>query len=155
MTKNQMEMAIMNGVTEILKPLFPKITTQDLIEALKKQLDQKNEIKTPSAIPEKPLTRQEAAALLAVSLNTVNRYMNTGLLRRIKIGPRVVRIDPTSVRKLIKGRREGDYRGRDEGETENLEFERKILRGIFSDEKTGKNRENSGKRSRDSLGNVT
>lgn len=107
MTKNKMEMAIMNGVTEILKPLFPKITTQDLIDALKKHLDQKNEIKIPSAIPEKPLTRQEAAALLAVSLNTVNRYMNTGLLRRIKIGPRVVRIDPASVRKLIKGRREG------------------------------------------------
>ena len=133
MTKNKMEMAIMNGVTEILKPLFPKITTQDLIEALKKQLDQKNEIKIQSAIPEKPLTRQEAAALLAVSLNTVNRYMNIGLLRRIKIGPRVVRIDPASVRKLIKGRREGDYRGRDEGETENLDFEIKLLKGIFGD----------------------
>lgn len=134
MTKNKMEMAIMNGVTEILKLLFPKITVQDLIDALKKQLDQKNEIKIQSAIPEKPLTRQEAAALLAVSLNSVNRYMNTGLLRRIKIGPRVVRIDPASVRKLIKGRREGDYRGRDEEEQEDLEFERKILRGIFGDE---------------------
>ena len=139
MTKNKMEMAIMNGVTEILKPLFPNITTQDLIDALKKQLNQKNEIKIPSAIPERPLTRQEAAALLAVSLNTVNRYMNTGLLRRIKIGPRVVRIDPASVRKLIKGRREGDYRGRDEGETENLDFEIKLLKGIFGDEEV-KNR---------------
>lgn len=131
MTKNKMEMAIMNGVTEILKPLFPKITKQDLIDALKKQL---NESKIPSAIPERPLTRQEAAALLAVSLNTVNRYMNTELLRRIKIGPRAVRIDPASVRKLIKGRREGDYRGRDEREKEDLEFERKILKGIFGDE---------------------
>ena len=125
--------AILAAATGMLQPFVPELTPQRLLAALKTQ-DEGLPAIPAAAIPEKPLNRKEAAALLAVSLNTVNRYMNTGLLRRIKIGPRVVRIDPASVRKLIKGRREGDYRGRDEGETENLEFERKILRGIFGDE---------------------
>lgn len=100
--------AILAAATGMLQPFVPELTPQRLLAALKTQ-DEGLPAIPAAAIPEKPLSRKEAAALLAVSLNTVNRYMNTGLLRRIKIGPRVVRIDPASVRELLNGGKGADH----------------------------------------------
>ncbi|WP_294508145.1 helix-turn-helix domain-containing protein [uncultured Victivallis sp.] len=95
--KQKITPAILAAATGMLQPFIPELTPQGLLAALKS-----HDAGQPAAsIAEKPLTRKEAAALLSVSLNSVNRYMNTGLLRRVKIGPRVVRIDPASVRELL------------------------------------------------------
>lgn len=100
--KQRITPAILAAATGMLQPFVPDLTPQGLLAALKN-----HEAGQPAAaIAERPLTRKEAAALLAVSLNSVNRYMNTGLLRRVKIGPRVVRIDPVSVRALLQHRTE-------------------------------------------------
>lgn len=97
--------AILAAATGMLQPFVPELTPQGLLSALKS-----HEAGQPAAATaDKPLTRKEAAALLSVSLNSVNRYMNTGLLRRVKIGPRVVRIDPASVRELLNGGKGADH----------------------------------------------
>lgn len=95
--KQKITPAILAAATGMLQPFIPELTPQGLLAALKSH----DAGQPAAAIAEKPLTRKEAAALLSVSLNSVNRYMNTGLLRRVKIGPRVVRIDPASVRELL------------------------------------------------------
>ena len=103
--KQRITPAILAAATGMLQPFIPELTPQGLLAALKSH----DAGQPAAAIPEKPLSRKEAAALLAVSLNTVNRYMNTGLLRRIKIGPRVVRIDPASVRELLNSGKGADH----------------------------------------------
>lgn len=89
--------AVLAAATGMLQPFIPELSPQGLVAALKN-----HETGNPATvIAEKPLTRQEAATLLSVSLNSVNRYMNIGILRRVKISPRLVRIDPQSVRDLL------------------------------------------------------
>jgi hypothetical protein len=82
----------------MLQPYIPELSPESLVAALKNH----NPGRPSTVIAEKPLTRQEAAALLSVSLNSVTRYMNAGLLKRIHIGERTVRIDPQSVRDLLE-----------------------------------------------------
>ena len=91
--------AVLAAATGLLQPFVPELSPQSLVEALRKF--ETGDRSAVSAAPEKPLTRQDAAELLSCSLNSVNRYMNAGLLRRVKIGPRTVRIDPASVRALL------------------------------------------------------
>lgn len=50
---------------------------------------------------QKKLTRRECAELLGVSVNSVNRYIKNGKLKAVNISPRLVRIDPESVRELL------------------------------------------------------
>ena len=50
---------------------------------------------------QKKLTRRECAGLLGVSVNSVNRYIKNGKLKAANISPRLVRIDPESVRELL------------------------------------------------------
>ena len=40
--------------------------------------------------------------VLGVSVNSVNRYIKSGRLKAVNISPRLVRIDPESVRELLK-----------------------------------------------------
>ncbi len=90
--------AVLAAATGMLQPFIPELSPQNLVAALKDHATGKH----LTVIAEKPLTRQEAAALLSVSLNTINRYLNIGTLRRVKISPRLVRIDPVSVRALLE-----------------------------------------------------
>lgn len=86
---------IIAAVVGMLQPYVPELTPSSLIKALEGyQGDKLNEVN-------KPLTRAEAAALLSVSLNTVNRYLNEGKLRRIQLTARNVRIDYGSVKNLL------------------------------------------------------
>jgi len=89
--------AVLAAATGMLQPFVPELSPQNLVAALKNH----NSGKCEEAVAEKPLTRQEAAKLLSVSLNSITRYMNAGILRRISMGPRLVRIDPQSVRNLL------------------------------------------------------
>ena len=95
--RNKLTPAVLAAATGLLAPFVPSVTPQSLAEALR-MLEVGDR---PAAPPEKPLTRQEVAELLSCSLASVNRYMNAGTLRRVKIGKRAVRIDPASVRALL------------------------------------------------------
>ena len=90
--------AVLAAATGMLQPFIPELSPQGLVAALKTY----NSGEAAEETTEKPLTRQEAAKLLSVSLNSITRYMNSGILRRISMGPRLVRIDPQSVRNLLE-----------------------------------------------------
>lgn len=96
--QNRIPPAVLAAAAGMLQPFIPELSPQSLVAALKEFGDRK----AVSGAPEKPMTRQEAAALLSVTLNTINRYLNRGTLRRIRLGPRAVRIDPASVRTLLE-----------------------------------------------------
>ena len=90
--------AILTAATTMLQPYTPELSPQTLVAALKDYNTGK-----PAAVVEKPLSRQETAALLGVSLNSINRYVNEGRLRATKISKRLVRIDPLSIRNMLNG----------------------------------------------------
>lgn len=91
--------ALLNAATTMLQPYTPELSPQTFVAALKSY----DNGKPAAAVAEKPLTRQETAALLGVSLNSVNRYVNEGRLRATKISKRLVRIDPQSIRDMLNG----------------------------------------------------
>ena len=91
--------AVIAASTTMLQQYIPELSPESLIAALKNH----DPGKVSTVIAERPMTRHEAAALLSVSLNSITRYMNQGLLKRIPIGDRTVRIDPQSVRDLLSG----------------------------------------------------
>jgi len=88
---------IISASVNLLQPFVPELTPTNLIAALKEH--QATQTTAPKL--EKPLTRQQVADFLGVSLVTVTRYLNSGKLRRIKLTGRNVRIDAESFRKLI------------------------------------------------------
>ncbi|MEA4863728.1 MAG: hypothetical protein VB042_10520 [Victivallaceae bacterium] len=97
--RNPITPAVLSAATALLQPYAPDLSPRSLVDALKGYESDKA---TSDAI-EKPLTRHEVASLLGMSLNSVNRYLNSGKLIRIKLTPRTIRIDPQSVRNLLGG----------------------------------------------------
>lgn len=92
--------SILEAAVGLLQPYCKNLNSETLKVAL-----QKISVPEPSITvrPEKPYSRKEVADLLQVSMNTINRYMNNGLLKRIYVGPRHVLIDPVSVHTLLAG----------------------------------------------------
>jgi len=88
---------VITAATSLLAPYVPEITATSLISAIKGH----QAAQTAAPVFEKPLTRQEAAELLKVSLMTISRYLRSGKLKRIQLSGRTVRIDAASFRKLI------------------------------------------------------
>ena len=91
--------AVIQAATAMLSPYVPEISPSGLMEA----------IRNYSNVPEperkenlKPYTRTEVCELLGVSLPTLHRMINRGVLRRIKVGIRAVRIDPKSVQEILE-----------------------------------------------------
>ena len=87
---------ILNAACNLLQGAAPGLTPTALVAALK----------SAGAPPEpppldKPMTRAEAAKALGVTVATVNRWMNTGRLRRIQTGMRLVRIPREDVQALL------------------------------------------------------
>lgn len=97
MTKKDVPEAIINAVTAMLTPYYPELSATGLVEALKHR-----EPTNTAPTIRKPLTRFEAAEILKVSINSVNRYVKAGTLRAYKISKRLVRIDPASVEALLQ-----------------------------------------------------
>lgn len=95
--QDRINQQIIVAAVNMLSPYVPELTPTNLISALKGH--QATQTTAPKL--EKPLTRQQVADFLGVSLVTVTRYLNTGKLRRIKLTGRNVRIDAESFRKLI------------------------------------------------------
>ncbi len=104
MKVSQVNSQVLAAATAMLQVSVPELTPQTLIAALQAYGGEKS---NPCAIP-KPLSRKDVAGLLGVSLNTVNRYMNDGLLQRVKIGSRTVRIHQESVQALLNRTAEGE-----------------------------------------------
>ena len=87
--------SVIQAAAAMFSPYIPEINPQNLIQALRDFASGKNEN------IERPLTRKEAAEILSISLPTVNRLLNDGILRRIRVSKKCVRIDPESIKNLI------------------------------------------------------
>lgn len=96
--KNSIRPEIISAAVNLLVPSVPELTPVGLVEALKNYKG--------SGITEtilcKPLRRKEAANLLGVSLPTINRLLNRGVLRRIHVSRGAVRISHESVQHLLQ-----------------------------------------------------
>lgn len=98
--ENRITKEVIQAATAILTPYIPEISPSGLIAALRQYEgpEQRKE-----NLPERPYTREEVARMLSLSVQTINRMMNAGTLRRIHVGPRMVRIDPASVKAILTG----------------------------------------------------
>lgn len=92
--------AVIQAATAMLSPYVPEISPTGLVAALRAY-----NIKDTKTADEKPYTRQEVANLLGLSVQTINRMLNRGTLKRIHVGERAVRIDRKSVRAILEGGR--------------------------------------------------
>lgn len=93
--KTQITAPVLAAAVSLLQPYVPELSTQNLITAIKNYDNAQRPL-------EKQMTRKEAAAILAVDINTISRYIKAGTLKAAKIGKRAVRIDPQSVRALAE-----------------------------------------------------
>ena len=83
----------------ILRPYVSEITPTILLNALKSYEPEKM-----AGQIEKPLSKQEVAGLLGVSIPTVDRLLKVGALKRINApGLRCVRIERKSVMQYLEG----------------------------------------------------
>ena len=89
------------AVTTLLQPHCPDLSPTTLVKALKSY--QATATTTEANTISKPMTRKEVAELIGCSLQSVNRYMNDGKLKRIVLSPKSVRIDRQSVLDFLAG----------------------------------------------------
>ncbi len=97
--KNTIRPEILTAATGMLQPFIPEITPKGLVSALEAY---NSNASTPKVDIQKPMTMQEVATLLGVSLPSIYSYIKDGKLQRVKIGPRLVRITPESVKAFIE-----------------------------------------------------
>ena len=93
---------IVTAAAAMLSTCIPGLTPATLQTALEK-LNPTNASSGTDTRPQKPYTRREASELLGVSIPTVDRYMASGRLARVRYSARAVRISPESVYSLMKG----------------------------------------------------
>lgn len=91
--QNQSHAIVLNTAVNLLREHYSGLTSKQLHAALNHSEIQNN--------VQKKLTRRECAELLGVSVNSVNRYIKNGRLKAVNISPRLVHIDPESVRELL------------------------------------------------------
>ena len=91
--QNQSQAIVLNTAVNLLREHYPGLTSEQLHATLSHSEIQGS--------VQKKLTRRECAGLLGVSVNSVNRYIKNGKLKAVNISPRLVRIDPESVRELL------------------------------------------------------
>lgn len=100
--KNTIPPAVLSAATTLLQPYAPELSPTSLVSALKTHEHGGN----LSERQQCPLTRDEAAEMLKVSLPTLDRYLKDGAIRSAKIGKRLIRISPESVRAFLDGSQE-------------------------------------------------
>ena len=93
---------IVTAAAAMLSTCIPGLTPAALLNALE-NINAPNASPDRDARPQKPYTRKGAAEMLGVSVPTVDRYMATGRLTRVRYSPRAIRISADSVYKLMKG----------------------------------------------------
>ena len=100
-TKNEIPSGIILATVGLLLPYIPNISSDNLKKALE-TIDNPNTTTEKDSRPQKPYTRKGAAEMLGVSLPTIDRYMASGLLTRVRYSARAVRISADSVHKLME-----------------------------------------------------
>ena len=97
---NSVPQGILLAAVGLLLPYIPNITSNNLQKALEA-------INTPDTTPEKdprpqkPYTRKGAAEMLGVSIPTIDRYLASGRLTRVRYSARAIRISADSVHMLM------------------------------------------------------
>ena len=95
---------ILNAATAVLSPYFQDLTPEVLLKALETYNKDKEEVPANQPQrPEKPFKREEVAEMLGLSIPTIDRYMASGKLRRIRYSSHEVRITPDSVYNMMRG----------------------------------------------------
>ena len=89
------------AVTTLLQPHCPDLSPTTLVKALKSY--QATATTEANNAISKPMTRKEVAGLIGCSLQSINRYLNDGKLKRIVLSPKSVRIDRQSVLDFLAG----------------------------------------------------
>ena len=89
----------------LLLPYIPNVTTENLQRALE-TINTPNTVPEKDICPQKPYTRKEAAEILGVSIPTIDRYLASGHLTRVRYSARAIRISADSVHKLMRGEME-------------------------------------------------
>lgn len=96
--------ATLNACTALLAPHVPDLSAASLVAALRNH----TEGQAAPVTETRPLTRKQAAEMLQMHVSSINRLLNAGTLRRLKITGRSVRIDRASVEALLAGTANGE-----------------------------------------------
>ena len=102
--KSNVPSEILNAAIAVLSPYIPGLSATVLMKALETYNEDKMDAapKLPQR-PEKPFKREEVAEMLGLSIPTIDRYMASGKLRRIRYSSHEVRITPDSVYNMMRG----------------------------------------------------
>lgn len=97
--RKAIDKSTLTAVTTLLSSSFPEITSETLLDALVSYGKERKNMET-----HRPLTRKEASEMLKVSLPTINRLLNEGKLKRVKLSDSrngAVRIEYSSIERLL------------------------------------------------------
>ena len=101
--KSTIPPATLNACTALLAPHVPDLSATSLVAALRNHEGQAAPVSET-----RPLTRRQAAEMLQMHVSSINRLLNNGTLRRLKITGRSVRIDRAGVEALLAGTANGE-----------------------------------------------
>ena len=101
-SKNEIPSGIILAAVGLLLPYIPNISSDNLKKALE-IIDNPNTATEKDSRPQKPYTRKGAAEMLGVSIPTIDRYLATGHLARVRYSARAIRISADSVHNLMRG----------------------------------------------------
>lgn len=93
----------MSSLVVISSDELRQLVTEAVSSALKKEKT-KDKQSLPSNSNTELVTKKQAAAILKVSLSTIDNYIKEGLLTRKKVGSRFVRLDVGEVKRLAKSK---------------------------------------------------
>lgn len=99
-SKTDIPSGIILATVGLMLPYIPGITSENLKKALE-TINNPNTADEKDSRPQKPYTRKEAAEMLGVSIPSIDRYMASGLLTRVRYSARAIRISADSVHKLM------------------------------------------------------
>ena len=100
-SKTEIPSGIILATVGLLLPYIPNISSDNLKKALE-TIDNPNMTPAERASrPQKPYTRKGAAEMLGVSVPTIDRYLASGHLTRVRYSARAIRISAESVHKLM------------------------------------------------------
>ena len=91
---------VIGAAATILRQYVPEITPSFLKAAIL-QYHYSGDSTEKKGVIQRKLTRKECCQILDISMNTLGRYIQSGYLKTIKLGPRLVRVDPESVQNLL------------------------------------------------------
>ena len=99
-SKTEIPSGIILAIVGLLLPYIPNISTDNLKKALE-TINNPNTVTEEPSRPKKPYTRKGAAEMLGVSIPTVDRYLASGHLTRVRYSARAIRISAESVHNLM------------------------------------------------------